>query len=63
MGMDFFDINDIDDLIVKVENVIKQKSVEPAKYMEKKVANRNLFINNFTIDKFVERYINLINSL
>lgn len=63
IGMDFFDINNIDDLIAKVENIIKQKSIEPAQYMKRKVANRNLFINNFTIDKFVERYLDLINKL
>lgn len=63
MGMKFFDIDDIDSLITLVEEMIRIKMSDNSLYCRMKQANRVLFVNNFTIDKFVGRYIEAINSL
>lgn len=63
LGMKFFDVNNIDELVVMVESVIKLRKDKPAAYQQMRIANRNLFLKYFTIDKFVNRYIDIINTI
>lgn len=62
-GLDFFDINKEDELIDLVENAIKQKIADPESYKKSCEANRNLFLNYYTMDSFIPNYIKAIYKL
>lgn len=62
-GMQFFDINDEQQLEEVVTKCIKLKEEDPKKYQEMRIANRKLFENHFTLDKYVKKYIESINIL
>lgn len=62
-GIDLFDINDLPALISKVENQIKLKIINPKEFKRQGASNRKLFLEYFTIDKYVDRYINAIKNL
>lgn len=63
IGLDFFSITEPNVLIQKVEDMIQKKEQNATLYNQLKVANRNLFIKYFTLDKYIERYLNIINNL
>ena len=62
-GMTFFDINDEEQLKVIVEQLIQQKSNNPAAFKEMRQLNRKLFEQYFTLDKYVGKYLESINAL
>ena len=62
-GMHFFNIDDVVGLINKVVKIIEIKRNSPLIYNKFKIDNRNLFLKYFTIDKFVNSYIDIINNL
>lgn len=62
-GMTFFDINDEEQLKVIVEQLIQQKSDNPQAYEKMRKTNRKLFEQYFTLDKYINKYIESINAL
>lgn len=62
-GIGFFEIDNVDDLIIEVEKMINLKLNSPQRYQDMKQANRSLFLLDFTIDKFVNKYIKVISEL
>lgn len=63
IGIDFFDITCFDELISKVESNIILKMSEPDKFSSQCLSNRKLFLNHFTIEKYIKRYLEEINNL
>lgn len=62
-GMFFFDINTPDSLINIVEHLMSMKKSSPKLFDELKQCNRRLFVNYFTLDKYINNYITAINEL
>lgn len=62
-GMQFFDIDDTDKMIAIVEDVMKMKVSHPEQYAEMRQCNRKLFENYFTLDKYINNYLEVINKL
>jgi glycosyltransferase involved in cell wall biosynthesis len=62
-GFDFFNVNNIDDLISKVEAHINEYYNNRDKYEQKAIANRSLYLKRFTVESFVKSYLSKINSL
>lgn len=62
-GIELFDINDVNSLILKVEDQIRLKNINPDEYKRQCMSNRKLFLEYFTTDKYIERYIKAINNL
>lgn len=63
IGLDFFDVNNMPELLSKVEGNILCKQKTPDEYKKQCQANRQLFLDYFTIDKYINRYLDEINRL
>lgn len=63
VGIEFYDPNDMDTLIDLVGKSIELKRINPVEYQEKCNSNRNLFLNYFTPEKYVDKYLRVINNL
>lgn len=57
-GMDFFEIDDINSLVAKVETHIRQYMTDPVGYKAIDCKNRDLFLRRFTMDSFMRNYLN-----
>ncbi len=62
-GMMYFDINDENQMVRIVEDVVTLKDSSPLKYAEMRHSNRKLYESNFTLDKYINNYIDSINRL
>lgn len=62
-GLGFFDVNDMQSLLGLVEDSIRQKSADPSAYLRKGESNRRLWELDFTIGKYVSRYVEQIDAL
>lgn len=62
-SIDYFEINDIDNLCYKVEQQIVNKQNNPIGYSNDGKLNRQLYINYFTMDKYIDKYLDIINRL
>lgn len=63
VGMKFFGIDDIAMAVRHIETIIDTRSGDIAAYIKMKAANRRLYLENFTVDRFVGRYTDIINNL
>lgn len=63
IGIDFYKETDFDQLVGLVEDSIEMKGTSPAEYRRLCVSNRNLFLKYFTIDQYVNGYLDAINNL
>lgn len=63
IGIDYFDINDFSDLISKVEKNIVCKMQNPDAYKTQCESNRALFLNYFTIERYISRYLDAIHNI
>lgn len=63
IGLDFFDISNLDDLTRQVEDCINQKQAYPELHKQECVSNRELFLNYYTMDSFLKNYTNTIKEL
>lgn len=62
-GMDFFDIDNFEELVKKVECHIEEYYHNRKEYMLKAQSNRQLFLKRFTIASFVDTYFNSVKNL
>ena len=62
-GMLFFDIDDMEQIITIVDDVMRMKDACAAQYEEMKHCNRKLYENYFTLDKYLNNYLEAINKL
>lgn len=62
-GLFFFDINNLDALCVIIEDIMQMQKLHVEHYAQLQQANRRLFENHFTIDKYVGNYLEAINNL
>lgn len=63
MGIDYFDINNLEEIVSKVERCIRNKYENELDYLAFGVSNRKLFLKYFTIEKFVDRYLKELNKI
>lgn len=62
-GLFFFDISNYEQLVSLVKKSIESKNMNIQRYRKNGIANRNIYLNNFTVDLFIERYLKEINQL
>lgn len=62
-GLTFFDIQRPLEIVDSAEKIIKLKKNDSSTFNELRSNNRSLFLKYFTIEKWVDRYINVINHL
>lgn len=62
-GMILFEINEPDRLIRIVEEMMNMKSSSPKLFDELRQCNRRLYEKKFTLDKYINNYLEFINKL
>ena len=62
-GMILFEINEPDRLISIVEDMMNMKISSPKLFDELRQCNRRLYEKNFTLDKYTNNYLEVINKL
>ena len=61
--MKYFDVRRLDDLLMLVEEAIREKEMSKEDYKNKGLLNRQLFLKYFTIETYMNKYIRQINGL
>ena len=63
IGISFFDIKNIDSLLEQVSRCIEAKASNLERYRMYGKANRKIFEDSFTIDRYVKNYVEAIDNL
>ncbi len=62
-GIYYFDINKLEQALHNISSLYELKEKKPEEFKKLKMDNKSLFLNHFTLQKYIEVYTNNISSL